>query len=143
MRDQAELRGHHHVAAAVLDGPPDDFLAVEGAIYLGGVDVGDAQIERPMDGSNQLGIVDVPAGSIDASHRHSAQPDPGDVEPTQRDVFHQIAPFRSGLLRDQVQRRLSSPVAENRMCAKGSLSGEAELDGIICMDQEGCFLNAP
>ena len=55
--DEAELGGDHDLVAAALDGPPDELLAVEGAVDLGGVDVGDAQVERAVDGADRLGVV--------------------------------------------------------------------------------------
>ena len=57
VRDEAELRRHHHLVAAALDGPADQLLVVEGAVDLGGVEVGDAQVQRPVDGANRLGVV--------------------------------------------------------------------------------------
>jgi hypothetical protein len=57
MGDEPELGRQHHLIAAVPDGLPDDFLAVERSVDLGGVDVGDTQLERPVDGSDRLGVV--------------------------------------------------------------------------------------
>ncbi len=88
VRDEAELRRHHHLVAAVLDGPADQFLVAVGAVDLGGVEVGDAQVQRPVDGADRLGVAALPDVVV-AGHRHGAQPDPGDVQPTQRYVFHQ------------------------------------------------------
>ena len=56
VRHQAELRRHHDLVAATLDGPPDQLLVEEGAVDLGGVEVGDAQVERPVDGADRLGV---------------------------------------------------------------------------------------
>ena len=76
---QAELRRHHDLVAAALDGPADQFLVEERAVDLGGVDVGDAQIQRPVDGADRLGVAALP-GVVVAGHRHGAQTDPGDVQ---------------------------------------------------------------
>ena len=56
VRDDAELCRHHHLVAPALDGPPYDLLVGVRAIDLGGVDVGDAQIERAVDGADRLGV---------------------------------------------------------------------------------------
>jgi len=58
--DEAELRGHHDLVAAVLDRLADQFLAVERAVDLGGVDVGDAQVQRAVDGADRLGVIKAP-----------------------------------------------------------------------------------
>jgi hypothetical protein len=44
MRDDAELRGQHHVIAAVLDRPSDEFFVGVGTVDLGGVEVRDAEV---------------------------------------------------------------------------------------------------
>jgi hypothetical protein len=46
MRDEAELRRHHDLLAAVFEGAADEFLVRVGAVDLGGVDIGDTQVER-------------------------------------------------------------------------------------------------
>ena len=56
VRHQAELRRHDDLVAATLDGPADQLLVEVRAINLGGVDVGDAQLERSVDGADRLGI---------------------------------------------------------------------------------------
>src|ERR1700722_18318137 len=58
VREDAELRGHHHLVSSALDGPTHQFLAVEWSIDLGGVDVGDAQFERSVDGADRLVVVE-------------------------------------------------------------------------------------
>ena len=60
------------------DRPPDELLAVERAVDLGGVDVGDAQVERAVDGADGLGVVQAAAGGVGAGHGHGAEADPGD-----------------------------------------------------------------
>ena len=79
VRHQAELRRHHDLIAATLDRPPDQFLVEEGAVDLGGVEVGDAQIQRPVDGADRLDLAAF-TGVVVAGHRHGAQADPGDVQ---------------------------------------------------------------
>ena len=44
-----------------LDRPADQLLAVERAVDLGGVDVGDAEFERTVDGADRLVVVEPPA----------------------------------------------------------------------------------
>ena len=79
VRHQAELRRHHDLVTTTLDGPADQFLVEVRAVNLGGVDVGDAQLQRPVDGADRLGIAALP-GVVVAGHRHGAQADPGDVQ---------------------------------------------------------------
>jgi hypothetical protein len=52
VRHQAELRGNDNLVTPMLDRPTDDFLAVEWAVDFRDVDVGDAQIECAVDGSD-------------------------------------------------------------------------------------------
>ena len=58
--DETELRRHHDVVAPALDGLADELLAVEGAVDLGGVDVGDPEVQRPVDGADRLDVVQSP-----------------------------------------------------------------------------------
>jgi hypothetical protein len=81
VRDEAELRGHHDLVAAVLDRLADQFLAVERAVDLGGVDVGDAEIQGTADGADGFGVVEAPAAGVGPGHGHGTQADPGDVQP--------------------------------------------------------------
>ena len=50
--ETCRTRGHHHLVAAVLDGPADKFLVGVGNIDLGGVEVGDADVLCPVDSAN-------------------------------------------------------------------------------------------
>ena len=90
VRDDAELRGQHHLVAAVLDGSADEFLVGVGTVDLGGVDVGDAEVQRPVDGADRLGVA---AGSdvVVARHRHGAESYAGDVKSADRDVLHGVS----------------------------------------------------
>jgi hypothetical protein len=97
VRDQAELRRHDDPVPAALDGSADQFLVDVGAVDLSGVEMGDAQVQRPVDGADRFGVAALP-GVVVAGHRHRAQTDPGHVQTTQRDVLHQIAPFSSRIL---------------------------------------------
>src|SRR2546425_9058236 len=87
VRDDAELRGQDHLVAAVLDGPSDEFLVGVGTVDLGGVEVGDAEVQRPVDGANRLGVA---AGSdvVVARHRHGAESYAGYVDSADRNVLH-------------------------------------------------------
>ena len=75
MGDQTELGGDDEVVAAAGDGLADNFFAVEGAVDLRGVDVGDAQVQGPVDSANRLGVVDRALRRVRASHRHGAEAD--------------------------------------------------------------------
>jgi hypothetical protein len=90
VRDEAELRRQHHTVAAVLDGPADEFLVGERTVDLGGVEVGDAEVQRSVDGANRLGVA---AGSdvVVARHRHGAESYARDVKSADRDVLHSVS----------------------------------------------------
>ena len=60
--DQPELRGQHHLVAAALQRPADQFLVDVRAVDLGGVDERDAQFERPVDGPDGFVVVAARAG---------------------------------------------------------------------------------
>jgi hypothetical protein len=79
--DEAELGGHHDLVTAAPDRLADEFLAVERAVDLGGVDVGHAQVQRAVDGADRLGVIEAPAAGVGPGHGHGAQADPGDVQP--------------------------------------------------------------
>ena len=57
MRDEAELRRHHHLSTTAFDRPADQLLAVKRAIDLGSVDVGHAQSQRTVDSADRLIVV--------------------------------------------------------------------------------------
>src|SRR5215204_1451450 len=71
-----------------LDRPADELLVREGPVDLGGVDVGDAQVERPLDGADRLGLVAARAGVV-GGHPHGAESDAGHIESAERDVLHE------------------------------------------------------
>jgi hypothetical protein len=77
--DQAELRRHHDLVAAPLQGAADEFLVGVGAVDLGGVDVGDAEVEGSLDGADRLGVAAVRVQVV-AGHRHRAESDARDVK---------------------------------------------------------------
>lgn len=90
MGDETELRRHDDVVPAALDGLADEFLAVEGAVDLGGVDVGDPEVQGPVDGADRLGVIEPSARGVDAYHGHGSQADTRDIEPAQGYVLHQV-----------------------------------------------------
>jgi soluble P-type ATPase len=82
VRDQAELRRKHDVVATLGQGAADELLVRQRAVDLRGVDEGDAQLKRPLDGADRLGLAAVRVEVV-AGHRHRAEPDPRDVESTE------------------------------------------------------------
>ena len=97
MRDEAELRRQHDLVAVTLEGSADQLLVQEGAVDLGGVEVGDAQVQRPVDGANRLRVAALPDVVV-AGHRHGTESDAGDVESADGDVLHDdVTPFSLGL----------------------------------------------
>jgi hypothetical protein len=98
VRDETELRRQHDLVAAALDGPADQFLVVVGPIDLGGVEVRDAQIQRPMNGANRL-VVAAGPDVVVAGHRHGAESYARNVESADCDVLHgHLPPFCERLL---------------------------------------------
>ena len=91
VRDEAELRRHHDIVAASLEGAADELLVRVGAVDLGGVDVGDAQLQGSLDGADRLGVAAARVEVV-AGHRHRAEPDARDVESAQRNVLHDSEP---------------------------------------------------
>jgi hypothetical protein len=89
VRDDAELRCEYDLGAAALDGPADQLLVVEGAVDLGGVEVGDAKVQRPMDGADGLAVAAL-CDVVVAGHRHGAESNAGDGKSADRDVFHGV-----------------------------------------------------
>ena len=94
--DQTELGGDDDVVAAAGDGLADDFLAVEGAVDLRGVDVGDAQVQGAVDGADRLGVVDGAFRGVGAGHGHGAETDTGDIQGAQVCVLHDVVVLRCG-----------------------------------------------
>jgi hypothetical protein len=77
--DEAELGRQHDLVASAPDGAADELLVGVGPVDLGGVDVGDSQIECPVNGANRLGLAAVRVEVI-GGHPHRAESDAGDVE---------------------------------------------------------------
>jgi hypothetical protein len=93
--DEPERGRQHHLVAAALGGAPNDFLAVERSVDLGGVDVGDAQLERPVDGPDRFGVVQAAAAGIRAGHGHGTEADPGGVPVHRERCASSMSPCRS------------------------------------------------
>ena len=89
VRDEAELRGQHHLVAPAFQRPPDELLVGEGTVDLGGVDEGDAQVDRPVNGPDRLGVIQV-IRAVGPGHAHGAKADPGYVQVPQLDVLHRV-----------------------------------------------------
>ena len=85
-----------------LDRPADELLVGVRAVDLGGVDVGDAEVERAVDGADRLGVgaarIEVVAG-----HRHRAESDARDVEFADRDVLHGLLRSGCGAVGTEIQ----------------------------------------
>ena len=72
-----------------FEGAADEFLVGVGAVDLGGVDVGDAQVECPLDGADRFGVAAVGVEVV-AGHRHRAESDARDVKSAERNVLHDM-----------------------------------------------------
>ena len=55
--DDAELGGQHHLVPALGDGPAHQLLVEVGAVHVGRVEEGDAELDRPVDGGDRLRVV--------------------------------------------------------------------------------------
>jgi hypothetical protein len=94
---EAELGGDHEAVALAADRPAQQLLVHEGAVYLGGVEEGDAELERPRDRGETLALgrrAVVDESSSD--HRHAAEAECRDFETiAQGSVFHSVSSARS------------------------------------------------
>jgi uncharacterized protein len=73
----AELGGQDHLVPVSGDRPPDQLLVGEGSVHVGGVQQGDAEAERPLDGGDRLLLVGRP---VRLAHHHAAQADGRDPQ---------------------------------------------------------------
>jgi hypothetical protein len=81
----AELGGQHDLVAPAGDGPADQLLVGERAVHVGGVEEGDAEIQRTVDRALGLGLV---TGAVELAHPHAAQALGGDGESGERTCLH-------------------------------------------------------
>ena len=87
-QDVAELRREHDLVAAALDRLADERLVLAGlrAVDVGGVEEGDAELERPVDRRDRLGLVRL---AVPGRHPHAAEALLRDLEPvSKRARFH-------------------------------------------------------
>src|SRR3954463_15093037 len=73
-----------------FDGLADDLLAQEGSVDLGGVDVGDTELERAVDGADRLRVVQGALAGVGAGHGHRAEADAGDLKGPEVCVLHVV-----------------------------------------------------
>ena len=85
-----EFGGDDQAVAPALDRAADQLLVGEGAIHLGGVEEGDAEVDRLVDGADRDVVVGMAVDDVAAAdHRHAADADGGDLEPlAEFAVFH-------------------------------------------------------
>src|SRR3712207_2751554 len=87
----AELGGEHHLVAPAGDGLPDEPLVGERAVHVRGVEEGDAEVQRPLDGALGLRLV---TGAVELAHPHAAQSLGRDGQPSQCACLHGHSPAR-------------------------------------------------
>jgi hypothetical protein len=75
--DDPELRRQLHLVAAAGDRAADEHLVRERAVHVGGVEEGDAELERAVDRRDRLVLV---ARPVEIGHPHAAEADPRDLE---------------------------------------------------------------
>ena len=82
----AELGRQDDLVASALDGPSHEFLVLEWAVHVGGVEEVDAAVERLVNRGNRLAVV---AHAVELAHTHAAEALRGDLEVlTQLATFH-------------------------------------------------------
>ena len=75
---EAELRGDRHLVAPPLQRPAQQLLVGEGAVDLGRVEEGAAELEGAVDGGDGLRLV---RRAVGLAHAHAAQADRRDSRP--------------------------------------------------------------
>src|SRR5207244_2790253 len=71
----AELGGDDDLVAPAADGAPAQLVVGVGAVHVGGVEEGDAEVERAVDGGDRLAVV---VRAVELRHPHAAEADGGD-----------------------------------------------------------------
>ena len=74
-----KLRREHHLVAAAGQRPPDEFLVKVGAVDLGGVDQGHAEVDGPVDRPDRL-LVILPRPRAVRRHPHRPEADARDIQ---------------------------------------------------------------
>jgi hypothetical protein len=69
----AELGRHHYLVAVAGDRPPDQPLVGERPVHVGGVQQGDAELQRPLDGGDRS-IASQSGLSVQAGSATACQP---------------------------------------------------------------------
>ncbi len=73
---------------------PTSSSFVKATVDVGGVEEGDAELERAMDGGDRLAVV---ALAVEVGHAHAAEREGGDFRPWgQECAFHELAPLIFG-----------------------------------------------
>src|SRR5688500_16987758 len=72
VRDDAELRSQHDAVAVTLDGTADECLVGIRTVDFGGIKMCHAEIQRPVNRANRLGVVHR-ADVVVGRHRHGAE----------------------------------------------------------------------
>ena len=74
---EAELRREDHLVATALECAPEEFLVMEGAVDLRGVEEVEPELDCAVDGSERLGVV---ARAVRLAHAHASQAEGGNLE---------------------------------------------------------------
>ena len=89
--DVAELRGEHHLVAAIANGPADQTLVGERAVDVGRVQEIDAEIDRAVNGRDRSLVI---GPAVEVGHAHAAEPDRRNV----RTVAAELSSWKSHAL---------------------------------------------
>ena len=130
----------HDLVAAALERSADELFVGVRSVDLGGVDEGDAEVERPVDRADRLGVVAAGAG-VGGRHAHRPEPDAGHLEVPQLDVLHVVLPFGCSADEQTTRRRIEGVPVE-RGTARDSLPASAgrTVDGVDARQEIRDFL---
>src|ERR1700676_3610627 len=90
--DNSELCGQHELVALALDRASDELFVLVGPVNISGVEKGDAEFERAMNGRDRFGVV---ASGVKLRHAHAAEAEGGnfDAGTSKSAGFHPSMPF--------------------------------------------------
>src|ERR1700675_1237252 len=90
--DNSELCGQHDLVPLALDRASDELFVLVRPVNISGVEKGDAEFERAMNGRDRFGVV---ASGVKLRHAHAAEAEGGNFEAgTSKSAgFHPSMPF--------------------------------------------------
>ena len=85
----AELRSEHDAVTLTFDSAPHKLFVRVRAVYVGGIEEGDAELEGAVNRGDRFGVV---ATRVEVGHAHAPEAERGDDEPlgTEFALFHHV-----------------------------------------------------